>query len=398
MTGIQIGLPATILVLLVGASGCTGPRPYPGAERYDSAGIQIVVNPDPEQSPPDSITAAGNPLVEIGEEGVPEYEFFRLVGVLGLRDGRILAVNSGTRELRYYSSDGSYLGSLGGRGEGPGEFAVLGSAYPFGDSLAVSDPTLLRVSILNDQGEFVRSVPFRPSIPTPPAGAWSFGPRVLGVFSDGSIMCSTSEFVLPPPAAGWCDTRRNLGRWIPESDSLIPLTELPIADYYHGTDSRLPFSPSPFTRAAMQVLVEDHVVVSDGRTWEIRVFDRDGSLVRVIREDRPLIPIGRALTIDYLSTLNENRRVQPEEVMVQETLPTYSRLLSDDRGRVWARVYSPPGRQANDWVVFDLDGVRTAVLHAPTDFELSSVSNERLFGWTIDSLGIQRIRVLAFTR
>ena len=101
-----------------------------------------------------------SPLFRIGDlSGQPEYELYRVSGAVRLSDGRLVIGNSGTSELRWYSETSEFIRSSGGAGEGPGEFSLLSAVFPVGgDSIAVGDPRLRRLSIFDPQGEFVRSV------------------------------------------------------------------------------------------------------------------------------------------------------------------------------------------------------------------------------------------------
>jgi hypothetical protein len=59
-----------------------------------------------------------------------------------------------------YATDGHWLGSLGRAGEGPGEFGRnLAVALGLADSIYVVDNSQYRVSVLDPDGEFVRSFP-----------------------------------------------------------------------------------------------------------------------------------------------------------------------------------------------------------------------------------------------
>ena len=87
----------------------------------DSAGIEIVFNHSGEWAHDSPWQVASSPVVKIGVDGGPsEYELYRVQGALRLSDGRLVIANAGTFELRFYDATGTYEGSAGRRGGGPG--------------------------------------------------------------------------------------------------------------------------------------------------------------------------------------------------------------------------------------------------------------------------------------
>lgn len=399
MDGPRLG--AIGLLLALACVGCAEAGSRGTVERYDSAGVEVVVNPDPEALATNSLALSLEPLLEIGEEGRPDYEFFRIRAVRPAGDERILVVNAGTNELRYYSRDGEFLYATGGDGGGPGEFALLTSVHPYGsDSLAVADARSGRLSIFHESGDFGRAIRFQPPIPEVPEDVTLYVPRhVLGIFSDGSILCSLYDLIFMSRGPGWAVTERHLARWMPERDSVVGLGVFPVMDIFgEGGDAYPP--PPLFSRGLRQVIHDDRIFVTTGRAFEIRVYDVQGGLIRRIREDRAPAPVTGA----DIARLRERRgEVRPErdateERAVPETLPTFTELLVDDAGSVWVERYTFPDDDVRRWVAFDDAGVRTATVEVPRDFRLSSVKGDHLYGWTTDTLGVQRVRVYEVTR
>lgn len=105
------------------------------------------------------------PLLEIGvREGEEPYQLHRARGSLRLDDGRIVVVNAGSQELRFFGPDGQYLSAVGGNGEGPGEFRFpTRIRKDSGDSFQVWDQNLQRVSFFDSQGAFQGSHQLEPT-------------------------------------------------------------------------------------------------------------------------------------------------------------------------------------------------------------------------------------------
>ncbi len=86
--------------------------------------------------------------------------------------------------------------------------------------------------------------------------------------------------------------------------------------------------------------------------------------------------------------------------------PLFDRLLLDDRGGIWARVFPEESFGLFDsrlpgpiiftetWTVFDPAGVWLGDLTLPERFELHTVGRDRLLGVARDSLDTETVQVL----
>ena len=98
-----------------------------------------------------------------GRGEVNEAELFLWVTkVVRLQDGRVVVADAGSSEVRIFQPTGAHQMTLGGRGEGPGEFPGLWSLWVVGDTLLVED-VFNGVHVFSAAGEFVRRLPPRVS-------------------------------------------------------------------------------------------------------------------------------------------------------------------------------------------------------------------------------------------
>lgn len=137
-----VGLPMLLSLVVLYLPACTGSNESPlGAVTLeDSAGIRIVNH----AAGPFLDTVPLEPVLSIGREGDPDYEFFGVHQVSPLGSGNVVVTNGGTSELMFYGPEGEYLRRVGQRGEGPSEFGFLTTVYTRdGDTLTVMDPRLL---------------------------------------------------------------------------------------------------------------------------------------------------------------------------------------------------------------------------------------------------------------
>lgn len=88
------------------------------------------------------------PILQIGvREGRVEEQFHIITNVVALGDTALAVVDAGALELRFFSLGGGYLGSMGGSGDGPGEFRTISAswAHPEG-GVEVVDAILARAT------------------------------------------------------------------------------------------------------------------------------------------------------------------------------------------------------------------------------------------------------------
>ena len=128
----------------------------------DTAGVEVVTS-DPRNS---GAYCALNeePTLSLGTiDGDDPYMFYFVRGANRLSDGSVAMMNNGSGEIRIFSSDGRHLRSMGGQGEGPGEFRVGRYIWVLpGDTLWVGDYRPWRYHVYLSTAEFVRTVEMNP--------------------------------------------------------------------------------------------------------------------------------------------------------------------------------------------------------------------------------------------
>lgn len=163
------------LVLFLGVALSCSPssRGGEGVSSSEAAGAAWL-----DGGPGESWVLSDSPTTEIGvRDGEEAYQLHRAQGSTRLKDGRIVVANAGSQELRFFDSRGRYLRSVGGDGEGPGEFRFPTRVRPIGgDSLMVWDQRLLRISYLDLEGAFLGSHQVMPTRDFLfPGDEWLFG-------------------------------------------------------------------------------------------------------------------------------------------------------------------------------------------------------------------------------
>lgn len=102
---------------------------------------------------------SSSPIMSIGlADGDDPYLLYDVTSLRVNSSGSLIVANAGARELRIFDADGVFVGTVGRRGQGPGEYQHLTGVELFAqDSLVVFDRDLRRLSIFSPSGQFLRS-------------------------------------------------------------------------------------------------------------------------------------------------------------------------------------------------------------------------------------------------
>lgn len=154
-----------IVLILLGA-GCKG---EPALEELSEVEYyEPRVEPDWSHIEPSGYEGAGYPdapaipvqeVFRIGVTYGPEELQFNGIGRVAIdRDGS-LYVHLRQGEIRVFSSEGTYLHTVGRFGEGPGELSnSIGGMFLLGDTLVVSDTGLGRITFFSHDGDVLKTM------------------------------------------------------------------------------------------------------------------------------------------------------------------------------------------------------------------------------------------------
>lgn len=312
-------VPLLKLLLLAPLVGCGGEQPGEGL-----AGDQRW-------------TVAVEPEVRIG--GVDEREDYllhRVVGATRLSDGRIAVANAGSAEISYYDSHGSHVMTVGGEGEGPGEFkGIIQMVRLPGDTILVLSiqPGLTWIS---PDGEYVRSERF---------SVWGIAqvPCRLGesnwhLLQDGSIVTVLEDNFYgsdcpPTPASPWRQTgliaRSTLYDGQFDTVGILPATERNSPNY------------RVFGRSLVVAFGGDRVFAGDTGAEEILVLGFNGDTLQALPVPFETSPIPSEAKVETVRrfTYPDGTVEIGEPYLYPEEYPRFGRLVADETGALWVMNY-----------------------------------------------------------
>lgn len=404
----------------------TQPSADPEFAELDSAGVIIAQNQEVVTNDSNEWHIDPVPDLELGGiTGTDPYLFADITGISSLSDGRIVVVNGGSRQIRYFDRSGTFLHQVGRQGEGPGEYDMvrLVSAFP-GDSLLLFDVPARRVTVLGHDGQ-VRRV-----VSTSSAGS----DIVIGMQDGRLVLRSTS---LPRPISGAVIAAPvTLRLFDPATGSADTVAVVDGQAVYGSTDLNpgattqlvVPFSIAPVSTVSPH---SGSIYVVEAGRQDIMEYADSGQLRRVIRSGRSMAPITEADLTRFISARTAFQSSQPafveasaaayRRIPLPPAIPVFQSVLVDELEYIWAELYrpfdetpaeksmrfglwssleySPPAPTPAMWMVFSADGEALEMVEMPIGLEVHHIGADFVLGrWRDDQFGTEYVRRYPLTR
>ncbi len=364
------------VLLLAGLGvGCTEPDRV-SVEAFvqsDSAGIEIALNrPDLGTIPTIELD---DPVLRIGSEGEGDPDFFGQINSLHLDPaGNLWVADITTAELRVFSvPSGEHLFSVGGRGEGPGEF---GMPVPIGfdeTNVWVWDQPLGRLTVFTLDGRLVevRSV----------VTGQDVVPRLLHRTRRGTFVGRIPE-VLSGPVSDGMIIQDTVRVW--EFDGFTREPELLVERegrswiYASGVQA-----PVPFTGDSRFDVRDDRLVTTDPTGAPVLDVIEKARLERRIQVERSREVVTRESLEEEVEgpTLSQPAaallRARLLDLPVPDLLPSWEWIRLSPMGHVFALHH---GRllAGERWDAFDPDGRLALVVSLPYGAHLMEIGEQFL--------------------
>ena len=415
-----VAVAVAVTFLGVGASACDRPSGNADYQVTDSAGVRLVMNGGQGAWAPGESWQFEEDLRIESPEDEAGRQFGIIAGVAVNSRGDIFLLDRSVPNIQHFDSNGSYLGTIGGPGEGPGQFGrmVAELLVGAGDTLAVPDLGNMRIELFAADGRFVRSYP-TPGYPDTPY-LWRALPH-------GRLAGQVNAMVMPGQTA---DGRTNVVvRLAPDGtvqDTILSFPLDPILDISQGPGNM----KARFFNSAATWTTAGNGLVASGMTGEYRlsVYDSDGTLRMIFgrhHEPKPVTEADRERVTTAFRQAFEAQiaKIDNEQVrgaMAQmagniefgATYPAFGAVLAGPEGSWLVRqpataqdvvgaigklptIEAPPAPP--EWDVFDADGRFLGTVAFPVGFRLAAVAGGKFYGIEMDSLDLPSVVRLAKT-
>lgn len=322
--------------------------------------------------------------------------------------GRVVVPLGSAHTIRVFGPDGSFVESLGGPGEGPGEFRSLSGAWARGDTIEALDGRLRRVTRFLPDGT-VEVVTLEGTIRTDVG--------VPGAAPDGWVVL---ELALGQASPDGSTSPRDVilvHRFARDGTHLRQVAQTEGMARFRGEGFSGPEPASPRTVLSLR---NGRLYVGETLTPVIRVFAPDGTLERELAWDAeaaPQVTETVGAIIDSAAALvppeqAEGRREQLGSIPLPERLSTWWEYIVDSEGFVWVRPYEPlrhaaalgglsaPGGYVlagrgggGRWLILSPDGERIGEVDVPEGLRPVHIEGDRLLALRTDELGVEYVQV-----
>ncbi|HEX9692943.1 MAG TPA: 6-bladed beta-propeller [Gemmatimonadales bacterium] len=333
-------------------------------------------------------------------------------------DGTIYTGHPQEYQIRMHDAAGRFLGTIGRKGEGPGEFTGVGTMAIVGDTLWVIDDGLYRFSFFDLEGQFLgtRRIPIdlgetRTNLPPRPRGLLRDGtitgspPAFSRLVASGEI---TENVIVRMDTAG--TARDTIVRY-----SLVNTT-WEISNHEQGPRGFGSYRLQPFSDTEI-VGVSDYAMVvvritrgspdnAGAATFAVTATQIDGDTIfsRAFAYDP--IPLRTAMVDSIVNGFAESvanlqflagRATYAEAVgWAREGLylpayhPPVSALIMGADGQLWLRA-EELGEPVARWRIMSASGDPVGVVRLPSGFMMMYARGMQVWGSEHDELGVPYI-------
>lgn len=301
------------------------------------AGVTVIKNPK-EPIFNENIFELKEELVIKGADADLEEEMFQDITAIAVdKEQNIYALDGKAANVKVFDKTGSFLKSIGRRGEGPGEFGrpenILISPH---QEIVIEDTGRRLIHFLDLNGEYLRQWPLN--------WVFSSGPKFTSqgeVFVSYALMGKQIEVVL--------------NKLDSNLDPLLTLTKIPM--------ERPPKVHLFLYRFVLDlrwdITSADEIIwgVMTSPEYELFIHDTDGKLIKRITKEYDPIEITNAEYEKLIDLWFGDPLGQQWDIIIPKNYPPFHTFLLDDEGRVYVRRFEKAEKGERHFIeIFDPQG------------------------------------------
>ena len=323
------------------------------------------------------------PTLTLGSvDGPPETLFADVVAAARLSDGRVAVADAGHGEIRVFLQDGRWQKTLGGVGEGPGEFVRLAwMGTSTGDTIIAFDSGLRRFQFFAPDAGMVRTLSLETTAEAVPD-------KVVGLIDPTTVVMRFLEFGDRVPAG--------IVRWPAEELVGVDLIQGRLKSIVSVSGTEASVEPRPgggyrhgavrFGKGFEFAAGETRAVVMPTDSFRLHVLDANGTvsrrLARAGLEGGPetteadvnahidgtiarVYPDVEAVDPEALAAFRRRQRAIP----TAPTLPLNRSVQVDAEGNIWVEPFFRLGDPPTPHLVFAPDGTWLGEVSMPSGLD-----------------------------
>lgn len=307
---------------------------------------------------------------ELSINGISETGDFIFAEVSSLavdRNDKIFICDRKEANIKIFDRSGSFLKTIGGRGQGPGEMSDPGRVnISNNNEIVVVDFRNRCLLFFSNEGKYIKTLKSREML-------------LLGscLDSKGNIIASTLKLVQPYP-------EYELIKFDPHLNPLFKIGSMP---YQQNLRALNPFAPG-YTYAVDQ---NDNIVYGYPNKYEIQIFSPQGKILKKITKEYDAVIVTDA-------EKEEENSSAPSYVSFDfpDTHSAFQSILVDEEGRIFVKTWKKEeDRKAFYYDIFDSQGRYTSEIFLGSMPSL--FRNHKLYAIEEDEDGFQVVKRYGMT-
>jgi len=305
-------------------------------------GVTVVKNPkEPIYKEP--VLEFQEDLIIKGSEDIEE-QMFQTIITLGVNEqGDMYILDEQAGNIKVFDQNGSFLKTIGKKGQGPGEFGMpISLAITPDHNIVVNDMGQRKILFFNKEGNYIKQLSIADKF-------LFFGPMVT---STGDLIASHTI-----PQNGPVTELKKFNQELESSLTFtsIPVDKPPVVNIFVARS----LSSLRWTLTDNDEIIWGNIKNPE---YELFVHDQEGTLIKKIALDYDPLPI-TAEDEDNLieETFGQSPMRDQWDVRFPDTYPPYMGFSVDDEGRIFVRRYEKQKDEQGGLVdIFDSEGLYMA--------------------------------------
>ena len=401
----RIGYAAVSLAVSLGSvEGCAdrGQTDEISLSIHDSSGVEIVeMQSDPWRAPAWATLDTTDVFRIVPDEAKPATLFGRVRGTLRLSDGRLAVLDIGRPTIQLFAPDGSFIRSLGRRGQGPGELdqpwrLIRAPA----DTLGVYD-LVGHLELFPPDSEESRRLRL-------PWGNERGTSQILGSFAAGGYLAIMNELPgRPQPGRNPLFSTLYAMSAAGDVGPALGRHQSAIFTFREGSDGQLHNVPTLFWAEPGMAVLPSGSVWCLATTFDCQIWSNTGKLLRHVRAsvDTPAVDDGKVAELTAIQLATAQTSADSAEVRASiadadrmERLPVLSLIRTDVRGRIWMRSYVwRASETVARWLVFEPNGEVLGTVAMPAGLQVFDIGDRYILGVERDEDDAERVVMYGYS-
>lgn len=300
-------------------------------------------------------------------------------------NGRVYLADASDMLVHIYEPDGTHIQSIGGEGEGPGEFSAVNQPQLYNNHMYVIDFMQRRVSAFKlDDYSFDYAI----NIGDNDSGMMGFPEQFIPLSNGNYFMVMSSmngedgEYSQKPELFLMDKNGEVVEKEMITFDSSKMVT------VQSGNGGFMLMMPPYLRQSIVRSNSQEEIIYANSDRMFIQFYDMDGNFKRGVYYSHPKLPLDRNRIIDNYEG-DEMKSALRKETM-PETMPVFNQMHLDDEDRLWFSIITDEEDEREYWLL-NPEGERLASFTWPEGRNIQAIRDNHIYTQEEDDMGLHEI-------